>query len=41
MVKYLESFKAKLTDSELWVGGSNARFNSSAVGHSIFTGSCS
>ena len=25
MVKYLERFKAKLNDSELWIGGGNAR----------------
>ena len=35
ILKYVESFKAKLTNSELWMGGGNARFNSSAVFHSI------
>ena len=38
MVKYLESLKAKLTDSELWIGGGNARFKSTALGPSILTG---
>ena len=42
-LKYLVSFKPKLTDSELWMSGGNARFNSSAVFHSIVAvaGSCS
>ena len=42
-LKIFESFKAKLMDSELWMGGGNARFNSSIVFHSIVAaaGSCS
>ena len=42
-LKIFESFKAKLIDSELWMGGSNARLNSSPVFHSIVAaaGSCS
>ena len=35
ILKNLVSFKPKLTDSELWMGGGNARFNSSTVFHSI------
>ena len=30
-IKILSKFKPKLTDSELWTGGGNARFNSSTV----------
>ena len=42
-LKIFGSFKAKLMDSELWMGGGDARFNSSAVFHSIVAaaGSCS
>ena len=43
ILKYLVIFKPKLTDSELWMGGGNARFNSSAVFNYIAAaaGSCS
>ena len=42
-LKIFESFKAKYMDSELWIDGGNARFNSCAVFHSIVAaaGSCS
>ena len=43
LLKYLVIFQPKLTDSELWMGGGNARFNSSAIFDSIIAaaGSCS
>ena len=40
---FIHDINPNLMDSELWMGGGNARFNSSAVFHSIVAaaGSCS
>ena len=35
--KIFRDFKAKLTNSELWIGGGNARFKSTTLGPSILT----